>query len=229
MEIIKWAGYEWLTRERWGQVHPDKPWNWYDPDCVEVNNNTLSLGVKYHPKIFDNNNNPITSKYGTGLVCCEKDFGFGTFQIEAKLPKGRGLWPAFWLYPVNAYPPEIDIFEGYSGKRNYKTGCFLKPYKVESCTHSKLGLGQPTRRPWFWQLSNPSESFNTYMLLWTPDRLTFWINDKEIRVITDKKVLSELSKYKMRLVINNHIDPKYVDNFNIETPFLIKRFLYIGW
>lgn len=41
---------------------------------------------------------------------------YGYFEIEAKLPRGKGTWPAFWLF---AHPgdrrPEIDVMEAYAG------------------------------------------------------------------------------------------------------------------
>lgn len=45
---------------------------------------------------------------------------YGYFEIEAKLPYGKGPWPAFWLYAHpcdsgNDCRKEVDIFEAYSG------------------------------------------------------------------------------------------------------------------
>ena len=37
---------------------------------------------------------------------------YGVFEIEMKVPRGRGLWPAFWLVADNGgWPPEIDVVE----------------------------------------------------------------------------------------------------------------------
>jgi beta-glucanase (GH16 family) len=46
-------------------------------------------------------------------------FKYGTVEVRAKLPKGRGLWPAIWLVQKDCpsigacptWPPEIDIME----------------------------------------------------------------------------------------------------------------------
>lgn len=45
------------------------------------------------------------------------DFLYGRFEARAKLPKGRGTWPAIWMLPTEAtygnWPNsgEIDILE----------------------------------------------------------------------------------------------------------------------
>ena len=41
---------------------------------------------------------------------------YGYFEIEAKLPSGKGTWPAFWLFNHDSSTrPEIDIMEAYAG------------------------------------------------------------------------------------------------------------------
>lgn len=41
---------------------------------------------------------------------------YGCFQVRAKLPYGKGYWPAFWLFGHDGnHRPEIDVFETYAG------------------------------------------------------------------------------------------------------------------
>ena len=112
--MIQWSGYDWLTQERWGNMHPDKTYNWYDPSAVEIRNDDLILKTHYNPKEFTVNDKKITSNYGVGLISNTTKFDYGYFEIEAKLPTGKNLWPAFWMWSFDSWPPEIDIFEAYS-------------------------------------------------------------------------------------------------------------------
>ncbi|PYE55274.1 carbohydrate binding domain-containing protein [Deinococcus yavapaiensis] len=50
---------------------------------------------------------------------------YGKFEIRAKLPTGKGLWPAIWMLPEEPNPyggwaasGEIDIIEGWGSKPN---------------------------------------------------------------------------------------------------------------
>ena len=38
---------------------------------------------------------------------------YGQYEWEAQMPDRRGSWPALWLLPVNGWPPEIDVYEGF--------------------------------------------------------------------------------------------------------------------
>ena len=54
MNTINWSGYEWLTQERWGTVHKDKPYCWYDPSAVQITlKGYLDLKTQYNPKDRD--------------------------------------------------------------------------------------------------------------------------------------------------------------------------------
>ena len=108
---MEWEGYDWQIGERWGIIHPNKPICYYDKDAVKINKKgELELYTHYNPRKFDGK----TVNTGVGLINCKEKFEYGRFDIDIKLPKGPSLWPAFWMWSYNFWPPEIDVFEAYS-------------------------------------------------------------------------------------------------------------------
>lgn len=126
--MIEWNGYQWLQQERWGQVHPEKPDWWYDPTASYVDSEgVLNLLTKRNPRYFSEISKEST--IGVGLVSCQTKFKWGQFEIEAKLPHGDNLWPAFWMWSQDNWQPEIDVLEGYSDNNpNYFKFRLAKPF-----------------------------------------------------------------------------------------------------
>jgi hypothetical protein len=55
-------------------------------------------------------------RFGTSRISTQETWAqtYGYFEIEARIPRGKGRWPAFWLvYAGPGWPPEIDVFEAY--------------------------------------------------------------------------------------------------------------------
>jgi beta-glucanase (GH16 family) len=109
---------------------------------------------------------------------------YGYFEMEAKLPAGKGTWPAFWLF---AHPgtrrPEIDIMEAYAGGNGWGTT-------------DAAGIARPVAyAPTVWigdydghqagTRMTPagvdlSAGFHKYAVKWEPNRQTFYLDGKEI-------------------------------------------------
>lgn len=231
---INWSGYEWLTQERWGKIHKDKPWNWYDPSCVRTDNwGYLHLETHKNPTKIGR----LKPEYGVGLISSVKDFGYGIFEIEAKLPTGKKLWPAFWMWSPssNSWPPEIDIFEGYTDNRNgylkfnrfNPLGWWNLPSNI--WTHNNPDNGKAVNlkaRTGYSGFKNPATNFIKYTCTWTEDYILIEHNNKVVRLIDDPNVLKHFNDKKMCVVINNHFqkDPPKEDNYS---DFTIKYFNYV--
>lgn len=103
------------------------------------------------------------------------DFLYGKFEIRAKLPKGRGTWPAIWMlasggdYGNKGWPDngEIDIMEyvGFDQDRvhgNIHTKAFNHAIKTNKGNNVVVnGL---------------SEDFHVYSCEWTPERITIMVD-----------------------------------------------------
>lgn len=230
---IKWAGYDWLTQERWGQIHPEKPNWWYDPTAIQINSESeIVLKTHYNPKKFED----VTSPIGAGLISCTEKFGYGVFSIEAKLPKGPYLWPAFWVWSWESWPPEIDILEAYSNSRssyfNWSWEALLgKIWRTETNVHlgdlpNSYNLGAKSGYLGF---TSPTEKFNKYTLDWTPTYVKIYFNDKLVRHIKDLKTLKQLEGKTMNVVINNGIQNSYPElstSSFATSEFVVRNFRY---
>ncbi len=92
---------------------------------------------------------------------------YGYFEITARLPAGRGLWPAFWLLPADlSWPPEIDVFEQLG---NDPTTIFVG-------THSSAGgrSAVPVR------VGNTAAGFHVYAVDWQADRIAWYFDGRQI-------------------------------------------------
>ncbi|MCR5149649.1 MAG: glycoside hydrolase family 16 protein [Clostridiales bacterium] len=111
---------------------------------------------------------------------------YGYYECRCILPKGYGLWSAFWLTNPNAGKvsgsgkngAELDIFESpfyfLGGKRSYKVTSNIHYNGYELNTRYKnVCIAQLD--------NNPYENFNTYGLLWTEDEYIFYVNGRETR------------------------------------------------
>ncbi|MFS0490228.1 glycoside hydrolase family 16 protein [Leadbetterella byssophila] len=105
------------------------------------------------------------------------DFKYGRFEVRAKVPTGRGTWPAVWMLPTDweygGWPSsgEIDILEhvGYD------------PDVVHISVHTKayhhsIGTQKTASR----KLPGATNSFHLYRVDWTPTYIKGFVDDVEL-------------------------------------------------
>lgn len=120
----------------------------------------------------------------------KKHFFRGRLEIRAKLPSGRGIWPAIWMlgvdFPEKGWPEcgEIDIMEyvGYDTETIYST--VHTPGHIENKTKNPKqgdkGVQSKTR------VSDATSEFHIYAMEWTEDCLIFFIDGKKTFTYTRK-------------------------------------------
>lgn len=97
----------------------------------------------------------------------------GRFEVRAKLPGGRGMWPAIWLMPSrSAYghwprSGEIDLMEyvGHDPTRVFGT------VHTQSFNHTKN-----TQRPGYFAIRDASDEFHVYGLEWSEDEIVWMVD-----------------------------------------------------
>ncbi len=93
---------------------------------------------------------------------------YGYFEMRARLPRGRGMWPAFWLLPADgAWPPEIDVME--------MLGHAPATYYV--ALHARPG---GSARDEVTARAGPdlASGFHVFGLAWRADRLRWYLDDR---------------------------------------------------
>ena len=170
------------------------------------------------------------------MISCTEKFSYGTFSIEAKLPKGPYLWPAFWMYAWESWPPEIDVFEAYSNSRSSYfnwdwRSLFGKLWRVETNIHlgeapNNYSLGA---QPEYIGFTSPTEKFNTYTVDWTPTYIKIYYNNKLVRQVTDPDVLKQLEGKTMNVIVNNGVQNSYPLDSNLQTELIARNFRYIPY
>ena len=96
---------------------------------------------------------------------------YGRFEIRAKIPAGRGTWPAIWMLPDQnpygnkSWPDngEIDIMEhvGYD------------PNVIHATTHCKAYYFRiNNQKTGITKLPDATTAFHTYAVEWTPETIT---------------------------------------------------------
>lgn len=116
-------------------------------------------------------------KYTSGIITSRFSFyqRYGLFEIRARLPAGRGFWPAFWLLPVDgSWPPEIDVFEVLGRETT----------KLYASTHSQAS-GEHTATSIVMPVPDVSENFHNFAVDWQKDFIRWYFDGVEIgRVAT---------------------------------------------
>lgn len=101
------------------------------------------------------------------------DWKYGRFEIRAKLPAGKGMWPAIWMLPTKwvygGWPEsgEIDIMENVG----YLPDSIFGTVHTGTYNHS---IG--TQKVKTILTKNISTSFHVYSMEWTADEISFFVD-----------------------------------------------------
>jgi beta-glucanase (GH16 family) len=206
----------------WGDYHPGKLLEWYDPNAVNLTSNGLELSITENTKVVDGGTIP----YGVGLVTSKKGFGYGVYQWKVILPKGSALWPAVWLAGEITWPPEIDVIEAYSNE--------LGEYKNRLNTNIHLGSSGDNH----YQLI--ARSHGSYIeegelllkLDWNKDYIKIYYNGFLCRVVKNHYDLMWFNQDQI-VIMNMALNNDYIDKVTYDdiakTPFIIKYFNFYSY
>jgi len=140
-----------------------------DPKNVRIENGNLVIEAHKESK----GGKPYTS---TRIVSKFKgDWLYGRIEVKAKLPKGRGTWPAIWMlstdWKYGGWPEsgEIDIMEHVG----YDPGVIHGTIHTDKYNHVKQ-----TQLEGKITVNDAQEAFHIYAVNWSKDKMDFFVDDK---------------------------------------------------
>ncbi|MBS1796349.1 MAG: glycoside hydrolase family 16 protein [Acidobacteria bacterium] len=103
------------------------------------------------------------------------DWLYGRIEVRARLPRGRGAWPAIWMLGSNEENAnrladgEIDIMEHVG----------FEPAAIYGTVHTEAyNDSKGTQRVGRTEIENPAGEFHVYAIEWTPEKLDFLVDGR---------------------------------------------------
>lgn len=242
--MIDFCNYQWTTAMEGGRIiHPKQPWMWYYSQAVSTDGTEAVIDAIKSTTTIGYGGNTYRPKVACGVMRSVDTFSYGTFSAEIQLPKGRNLWPAFWLCGSGETWPacgEIDIMEGWTNSLGgyFKLGIPQPPYLVPSWNtttnihwnsdykeywnydgHKSCGS---RRLPIIFSLKRPAHNFVKYEVEWRPDIITFRVNGKRVRTY-GYHVAKHLHDKRMHVIFDLWTTG---EDFSCETSMYIRNFEY---
>lgn len=202
---------DWRVGQPWGRIHvSDYPTIYYDNAAViqhpgkglildtfakEIVHSKESFPEHQHNVLGDRQS--LTTYVSSGVVSSKRAFKYGVFEFEFVLPKGPRLWPAIWLHGKETWPPEIDLFEGYSN--------WVSSYHFDNTQNARKQISLSEFKPNLWYFKHGRiENYGPYSvkfqgkltdihkatLVWEEHLIEMYYDNVLIFRCTDDRVLS---------------------------------------
>lgn len=169
--------------------NPGLELEWYEPQNVSVRGGSLQLTARHQTR---HRGYPYTSgMISTGGINKPAfSFLYGYAEARIKLPRGAGMWPAFWLIPSNfTWPPEIDVMEwqGVVPKLDLVTihwGASSSPQQYGTAVNTGKNL---------------YADYHVYAVDWEPSYVRWYFDGKPVMTFTDR---NEIPHQPMFVILN---------------------------
>jgi beta-glucanase (GH16 family) len=158
---------------------------YYDADAASVENGKLALSVL--------NRSESDRPYTAGIVSTQGLFKqkYGYFEMRAKVPAGKGYWPAFWLMPeTGRWTSEIDISEF----RGHLTDTVHYGFHYDFALQNQHGLTASIP-------VDAAAGFNNYAVHWTPERIDYLFNGTVMHSVTEVEAVQS-AEDEMYIILN---------------------------
>ncbi|MGC8545560.1 MAG: family 16 glycosylhydrolase [Athalassotoga sp.] len=198
---------------------------YYTDRNAYIQNGNLIIEAKKETKSDKNGTYDYTSS--RMLTMGKFSFEYGKVVIEAKLPQGQGIWPAFWMLGDNinqvGWPAcgEIDIMEmlGNNSAKVYGT--------AHGPISGGVGIGQSYTLP----SGTFSDSYHTFTFIWNKDAMGWYVDGHLYFFLTKSYVEANYGPqdwvydHPFFLIINLAVGGNWPGNPNSSTVFPQKMYI----
>lgn len=191
----------------WGGGNNERQCYVDQPDNIVIKDGVLRLKAKAQAFLgpefaqdMPDRGRVIRREYTSGKIRTKglASWQYGRFEARIKLPKGQGIWPAFWMLPEhNAYGKwplsgEIDIMEAV----NLGAQCDdCEGSDTENRSSAALHYGKKWPNNEFKSgkniLPDGIDAYHIFALEWTEGRFDWFVNDKKIFTMKKDEWYSE--------------------------------------
>ncbi|PJJ74458.1 beta-glucanase (GH16 family) [Thermoflavifilum aggregans] len=154
---------------------------------ARVENGILIIEARNDSAMIDGAIRPITS---ASLITRGKaSWTYGRIEVRAKLPRGRGTWPAIWMLGDDidkvGWPTcgEIDIMEHVG----------FDPGKIHGSIHTgAYNWPQNTQKTAIIDVPDCMDAFHVYAIEWTPEKIDFYVDTiRYLTFVNEHKTFAE--------------------------------------
>lgn len=216
LDNSKWATcYDWrLPSESGCTNHGNAEEQWYIDDQVKIQDGqlvitaekrALDVAVQKQLKTFRYMSGMVNSGSGSTDGKIRWTGTYGYYEAKMKFQKGQGIWPAFWLLPVDKqWPPELDVMEFIGSK----------PHEILQTVHWEEN-NKPLKSTETVKGKNTySDDWHTYGVDWREDGIDWYIDGEKTRSYTGPNIPNE----PMEIIINLAVGGLLPGNTDQTTP-----------
>jgi len=180
-------------------------------DNIEVSNGTLKLIAKEETVYAravdgrpddehlycdgdDRGQNKRYFYYTSANIETIKKFSYGKYEARIKIAKGKGFWPAFWMYGGDPVYNEIDVFEFWNEKDiwgNYDPSKLSKVHNM-NVHYDFEGDGSPAACLDWYTGVDFSLAPHDFSVIWEPNKIEWYVDGVSKR--TDYQYYTQLGQ-----------------------------------
>ncbi len=151
---------------------------WGNNELEYYTNEPKNVRIENDKLIIEAHKDSVGGKGFTSTRIVSKfkgDWRYGRIEVKAKLPRGKGTWPAIWMlsteWKYGGWPAsgEIDIMEHVG----FDPGVVHGTIHTESYNHNKK-----TQKEGKITVADVQDTFHVYAIDWSENKMDFYVDEK---------------------------------------------------